>query len=127
MGEESSKWFKIAIEASRRYGGKIMVLPKVPVRSLQDFSIWYTPGVAAVSREISADIDKSFEYTWRWNAIAVLTDGSRVLGLGNVGPEAAMPVMEGKSLLFKYLGGVDAVPLPIRLSRRMTSLMLQRP
>ncbi|GAB6947378.1 NADP-dependent malic enzyme [Vulcanisaeta sp. JCM 16161] len=114
MGEESSKWFKIAIEASRRYGGKIMVLPKVPVRSLQDFSIWYTPGVAAVSREISADIDKSFEYTWRWNAIAVLTDGSRVLGLGNVGPEAAMPVMEGKSLLFKYLGGVDAVPLPIR-------------
>lgn len=85
MGEESSKWFKIAIEASRRYGGKIMVLPKVPVRSLQDFSIWYTPGVAAVSREISADIDKSFEYTWRWNAIAVLTDGSRVLGLGNVG------------------------------------------
>ncbi|WP_054842237.1 NADP-dependent malic enzyme [Vulcanisaeta distributa] len=114
MGEESSKWFKIAIEASRRYGGKIMVLPKVPVRSLQDFSIWYTPGVAAVSKEINANVDKSFEYTWRWNAIAVLTDGSRVLGLGNVGPEAAMPVMEGKSLLFKYLGGVDAVPLPIR-------------
>ncbi len=114
MSEESSKWFKIAIEASRRYGGKIMVLPKVPVRSLQDFSIWYTPGVAAVSKEINANIDKSFEYTWRWNAIAVLTDGSRVLGLGNVGPEAAMPVMEGKSLLFKYLGGVDAVPLPIR-------------
>ncbi len=115
MSEESSKWFKIAIEASRRYGGKIMVLPKVPVRSLQDFSIWYTPGVAAVSKEINANIDKSFEYTWRWNAIAVLTDGSRVLGLGNVGPEAAMPVMEGKSLLFKYLGGVDAVPLPIRV------------
>lgn len=114
MGEESSKWFKIAIEASRRYGGKIMVLPKVPVRSLQDFSIWYTPGVAAVSKEINADVDRSFEYTWRWNAIAVLTDGSRVLGLGNIGPEAAMPVMEGKSLLFKYLGGVDAVPLPIR-------------
>ena len=114
MSEESSKWFKIAIEASRRYGGKIMVLPKVPVRSLQDFSIWYTPGVAAVSKEINADVDRSFEYTWRWNAIAVLTDGSRVLGLGNIGPEAAMPVMEGKSLLFKYLGGVDAVPLPIR-------------
>ena len=114
MGEESNKWFKIAIEASRRYGGKIMVLPKVPVRSLQDFSIWYTPGVAAVSKEINKDIDKSFEYTWRWNAIAVLTDGTRVLGLGNVGPEAAMPVMEGKSLLYKYLGGVDAVPLPVR-------------
>ncbi len=114
MGEESNKWFKIAIEASRRYGGKIMVLPKVPVRSLQDFSIWYTPGVAAVSKEINKDIDKSFEYTWRWNAIAVLTDGTRVLGLGNVGPEAAMPVMEGKSLLYKYLGGVDAIPLPVR-------------
>ena len=114
MSEESEKWFKIAVEASRRYGGKVMVLPKVPVRSLQDFSIWYTPGVAAVSREISRDVDKSFEYTWRWNAIAVLTDGTRVLGLGDVGPEAAMPVMEGKSLLYKYLGGVDAVPLPVR-------------
>ena len=116
MSEESEKWFKIAVEASRRYGGKVMVLPKVPVRSLQDFSIWYTPGVAAVSREISRDVDKSFEYTWRWNAIAVLTDGTRVLGLGDVGPEAAMPVMEGKSLLYKYLGGVDAVPLPVRVS-----------
>jgi len=116
MSEKSEKWFKIAVEASRRYGGKVMVLPKVPVRSLQDFSIWYTPGVAAVSREISRDVDKSFEYTWRWNAIAVLTDGTRVLGLGNVGPEAAMPVMEGKSLLYKYLGGVDAVPLPVRAS-----------
>ena len=116
MSEESEKWFKIAVEASRRYGGKVMVLPKVPVRSLQDFSIWYTPGVAAVSREISRDVDKSFEYTWRWNAIAVLTDGTRVLGLGDVGPEAAIPVMEGKSLLYKYLGGVDAVPLPVRAS-----------
>jgi len=114
MSEETEKWFKIAVEASRRYGGKVMVLPKVPVRSLQDFSIWYTPGVAAVSREINKDVDKSFEYTWRWNAIAVLTDGTRVLGLGNVGPEAAIPVMEGKALLFKYLGGVDAVPLPVR-------------
>ncbi|MFP3484361.1 MAG: NADP-dependent malic enzyme [Vulcanisaeta sp.] len=114
MSEASEKWFKIAIEASRRYGGKIMVLPKVPIRSFQDFSIWYTPGVAAVSKEISKDVDKSFEYTWRWNAIAVLTDGTRVLGLGNVGPEAAIPVMEGKALLFKYLGGVDAVPLPVR-------------
>jgi len=114
MEEESSRWFRIAVEASRRYSGKIMVLPKVPVRSLQDFSIWYTPGVAEVSREISKNLDLSFEYTWRWNAIAVLTDGTRVLGLGNVGPEAAIPVMEGKSLLYKYLGGVDAIPLPVR-------------
>ncbi|WP_069806999.1 NAD(P)-dependent malic enzyme [Vulcanisaeta thermophila] len=114
MSDKSEKWFKAAIEAARRYGGKIMVLPKVPLKSFNEFSIWYTPGVAAVSKEISKDPDLSFEYTWRWNAIAVLTNGTRVLGLGNVGPEAALPVMEGKSLLFKYLGGVDAVPLPVR-------------
>jgi malate dehydrogenase (oxaloacetate-decarboxylating) len=112
--DESSKWFKVSIDASRNYAGKVMITPKVPVRKLSDFSIWYTPGIAGVSMEVSKDPDKSFEYTWRWNAVAVLTDGSRVLGLGNVGPEAALPVMEGKALLFKYLGGVDAVPLPVR-------------
>jgi len=112
--DESNRWYKLSIEASRSYGGKVMVVPKVPVRKLSDFSIWYTPGIAGVSMDVSKDPDKSFEYTWRWNAIAILTDGSRVLGLGNVGPEAALPVMEGKSLLFKYLGGVDAVPLPVR-------------
>ncbi|PVU76254.1 malate dehydrogenase [Acidianus hospitalis] len=88
-------------------------MPKVPIRSLEDFAILYTPGVAAVSKEISKNPDLSFQYTYRWNSIAVVTDGTRVLGLGNIGPEAAMPVMEGKALLFKYLGGVDAIPLPI--------------
>jgi malate dehydrogenase (oxaloacetate-decarboxylating)/malate dehydrogenase (oxaloacetate-decarboxylating)(NADP+) len=104
---------KLAIEVSSRYKGKIQILPKVPIRSLEDFAILYTPGVAAVSKEISKNPDLSFQYTYRWNSIAVVTDGTRVLGLGNIGPEAAMPVMEGKALLFKYLGGVDAIPLPI--------------
>jgi len=103
----------LAIEVSSRYKGKIQILPKVPIRSLEDFAILYTPGVAAVSKEISKNPDLSFQYTYRWNSIAVVTDGTRVLGLGNIGPEAAMPVMEGKALLFKYLGGVDAIPLPI--------------
>ncbi|MUM64529.1 malate dehydrogenase [Acidianus infernus] len=104
---------KLAIEVSSKYKGKIQILPKVPIRSLEDFAVLYTPGVAAVSKEISKNPDLSFQYTYRWNSIAVVTDGTRVLGLGNIGPEAAMPVMEGKALLFKYLGGVDAIPLPI--------------
>jgi malate dehydrogenase (oxaloacetate-decarboxylating) len=88
--------------------------PKVPVRSLDDFSIWYTPGVAAVSKAIQAEPGLSFEYTGRWNTIAVVSDGSRVLGLGNIGPEGALPVMEGKALIYNYLGGVNAIPLPVR-------------
>ncbi|AWR97200.1 malate dehydrogenase [Acidianus sulfidivorans JP7] len=104
---------KEALEVSKKYKGKIQVLPKIPIKSLEDFAVLYTPGVAAVSKEISKNPDLSFEYTYRWNSIAIVTDGTRVLGLGNVGPEAAMPVMEGKALIFKYLGGVDAVPLPV--------------
>jgi len=112
-GEEASKK---AIKYSAFYGGKIATTPKVPVRSLDDFSIWYTPGVAAVSKMIHESVDLSFEYTNRWNTVAIVTDGSRVLGLGKIGPEAALPVMEGKALIYKYLGGVDAFPLPIRAS-----------
>lgn len=103
-----------AIKYSEFYKGKIQVVSKVPVRHLQDFSIWYTPGVAAVSRKIAENTDLSFELTGRWNSVAILTDGSRVLGLGNIGPEGAMPVMEGKSLIFNFLGAVNAVPIPIR-------------
>ena len=102
-----------AVALSEFYQGKVEVVPKVPVRSLRDFSLWYTPGVAEVSRAIQADPDRSFDLTGRWNTIAIVTDGSRVLGLGDIGPRAALPVMEGKALLFKWLGGVDAVPLPI--------------
>lgn len=109
---------ELAIRYSKKFAGKIETVPKVPVRSLDDFSIWYTPGVAAVCREIERDPDLSFSYTGRWNTIAIVTDGSRVLGLGNIGPEAGMPVMEGKALIFKYLGGVDAIPLPIRVNSK---------
>lgn len=104
-------WFKIARELHEYYGGKLEVIPKVPVRGMDDFSIWYTPGVAEPSRSIAKDADLSFELTYRWNLVAVVSDGTRVLGLGNIGPEAALPVMEGKALLFKFLGGVDAIGL----------------
>lgn len=93
------------------YHGKIQVVPKCPVQNFSDFSVWYTPGVAAVCREIQANAMRSFEYTNRGNTIAIVSDGTRVLGLGDIGPEAGMPVMEGKALLFKYLGGIDAIPL----------------
>lgn len=119
MGEEGKKrtdiFYDLALKFSRYYGGKIETIPKVPITKLTDFAIWYTPGVAEPSRAIARDVELSFELTSRWNTIAILTDGTRVLGLGNIGPEASMPVMEGKALLFKYLGGVDAVPLPIRI------------
>ena len=110
--EESSRK---ALLYSKFYGGKVRVAPNVPVRSLDDFSIWYTPGVAAVSKAIEAEPDLSFEYTGRWNTIAVVTDGTRVLGLGNIGPEGALPVMEGKALIYNYLGAVNAVPLPVKV------------
>ncbi len=100
-----------AMRAHPFFKGKIQIAPKVPVRDIQDFSIWYTPGVAAPCRDIAANPAMSWEHTNRANTIAVISDGTRVLGLGDIGPEAAMPVMEGKALLFKYLGGVDAVPI----------------
>ncbi|MGB8781033.1 MAG: NADP-dependent malic enzyme [Candidatus Bathyarchaeia archaeon] len=98
----------------RFYEGKVQIMPKCAVESPNDFAIWYTPGVAAVCREIQADRDKSFELTNRWNYTAIVSDGTRVLGLGDIGPEAGLPVMEGKALLFKYLGGVDAFPICLR-------------
>ncbi len=104
-----------SVELAEFYGGKVETVPKVPVRSLHDFSLWYTPGIAAVSRAIHADPDRAFDLTGRWNTIAIVTDGTRVLGLGDIGPRAALPVMEGKALLFKFLGGVDAIPLPIQV------------
>ncbi len=95
------------------YQGKIEIVPRVPVRKLDDFGIWYTPGVAQPCLEIKADPIKVWSLTNKWNNVAVVTDGTRVLGLGDIGPEAGLPVMEGKGLLFKYLGGVDAVPIPL--------------
>ena len=93
------------------YRGKVQMAAKCPIRDFSDFSIWYTPGVAASCRAIQQQPELVFEHTNRGNLIAIVSDGTRVLGLGDIGPEAGLPVMEGKSLLFKYLGGVDAVPL----------------
>jgi len=93
------------------YRGKIEVIPKCRIRDVNDFAIWYTPGVAAPCKEIQADKEKAYEMTNKWNFVAVVSDGSRVLGLGDIGPEAGLPVMEGKALLYKYLGGVDAFPI----------------
>ena len=93
------------------YRGKVEVVPKCCVRDFDDFAIWYTPGVAKPCRDIEAHPEKVFEHTNKANFVAIITDGPRVLGLGDIGPEAGMPVMEGKALLFKYLGGVDAFPI----------------
>lgn len=93
------------------YRGKIETALKCTVRSFNDFAIWYTPGVAAPCRAIAEDPEKVYEYTNKWNTVAVVSDGTRVLGLGDIGPKAGLPVMEGKALLYKYLGGVDAVPI----------------
>ncbi len=96
------------------YRGKIQSVPKCAIRDLDDFSIWYSPGVAAPCREIAKNPDLVYEYTNKGNTVAVVSDGTRVLGLGNIGPKAGLPVMEGKALIFKYLGGVDAVPLTLK-------------
>jgi malate dehydrogenase (oxaloacetate-decarboxylating) len=93
------------------YRGKMQTVAKCAVRDFNDFAIWYTPGVAAPCRAIKDDPEKVYEYTNKWNTVAVVSDGTRVLGLGDIGPEAGLPVMEGKALLFKYLGGVDAVAI----------------
>jgi malate dehydrogenase (oxaloacetate-decarboxylating) len=94
--------------------GKIEVISRAPVGSKEQLSLAYTPGVAQPCLEISKDKSKSFALTRRWNMVAVVTDGTAVLGLGDIGPEAAMPVMEGKCALFKEFGSVDAFPLCIR-------------
>ena len=106
-----------AKESLRLHGewkGKIEVVSRVPVATKEDLSLAYTPGVAQPCLEIQKDVDKSYEYTRRHNMCLVVTDGSAVLGLGDIGPEAGMPVMEGKCVLFKAFGDVDAFPLCIK-------------
>ena len=104
---------KNALIMHKFYRGKLQVLPKCQIKDYNDFGIWYSPGVAAPCREIHKNKEKVYDYTNKWNFVAVVSDGSRVLGLGNIGAEASLPVMEGKSILFKFLGGVDAFPLSI--------------
>ena len=100
-----------AMELHPFYRGKIETTLKCCVRDFNDFAIWYTPGVAAPCRAIEKDPELVYHHTNKWNTVAVISDGTRVLGLGDIGPKAGMPVMEGKSLLYKYLGGVDGFPL----------------
>ncbi len=93
------------------YRGKVETTLKCRVRDFHDFAIWYTPGVAAPCKAIAANPELVYEHTHKWNTVAVVSDGTRVLGLGDIGPKAGLPVMEGKALLYKYLGGVDAWPI----------------
>ncbi|MBI5305734.1 MAG: NADP-dependent malic enzyme [Chloroflexi bacterium] len=102
-----------AMELHPFYRGKVETMLKCCVRDFNDFAIWYTPGVAAPCRAIQADPELVYQHTNKWNTVAVISDGTRVLGLGDIGPKAGLPVMEGKALLYKYLGGVDGVALMI--------------
>jgi len=102
--KKANKWHEF-------YKGKIELFPKCSINSFDDFAVWYTPGVAEPCKDISNNISKVYDHTNKGNNVAIVSDGSRVLGLGDIGPHAGLPVMEGKSLLFKYLGGVDATPI----------------
>lgn len=105
--------FDDAIEYHKKNKGKIQVRPKAPLKSKKDLALAYTPGVAKVSKQIAQDKKRSWELTNRSNSVAIVCDGTAVLGLGDIGPEAAMPVMEGKSMIFKKMAGIDAYPLCI--------------
>ncbi|QIL46000.1 NADP-dependent malic enzyme [Vagococcus coleopterorum] len=104
---------ELAIEQARKHGGKMEIVSKVAIDTMEDLAIAYTPGVGAVCMEIAEDKEKAYEYTTKKNMVAVVTDGSAVLGLGNIGPEAAIPVMEGKATLFKRFADVDAIPISL--------------
>lgn len=107
--------YQQSVELHRKNKGKLGVVSIVEIKNKTDLSLVYTPGVAQVCREIVKDKNESFELTWRGRSVAIVSDGSAILGLGSIGAEAGMPVMEGKALLFKQFGGVDAVPLCVNL------------
>ena len=115
MGEiDTMDYAKESLKLHYQWRGKLDIVPKMEVKDKQSLSLAYTPGVAQPCLEIQKDPDKSYELTRRHNLCAVITDGSAVLGLGDIGPEAGMPVMEGKCVLFKTFGGVDAFPLCVK-------------
>ncbi len=108
---KANRWNDIAVAWHRHFRGKMETTPRCVVRGMDDFSVWYSPGVAEACMAIADEPDLVDELTNRWNTVAVVSDGSRVLGLGDIGAKAGYPVMEGKALLYKYLGGVDSVPI----------------
>lgn len=103
--------YQDALKLHEKSKGKLEVSLKVPLEKSEDLSLAYTPGVAEPCREIAKNKDEAYKYTWKQNSVAVVSDGTAVLGLGDIGPEAALPVMEGKSILFKQFGNIDAVPI----------------
>ena len=103
-----------ALLMHEKWNGKLETVSKTPVKTREDLAIAYTPGVAEPCKVIAKDKEAAYKYTMKANTVAVVSDGSAVLGLGNIGPYAAMPVMEGKAVLFKEFGGVDAIPLCVR-------------
>src|ERR1035437_6254122 len=105
--------YKEALAVHKKNHGKIKIEAITPVKDKHNLALFYTPGVAEVCREIAKDKNASFDLTWRGNTIAIISDGSAVLGLGNIGPEAALPVMEGKALILKEFAGVNGNPIVI--------------
>ena len=114
MKVKDKDYSKQALLLSSKHGGKLTMAPTLKIKSAADLSILYTPGSAAVAKKIIKDPASSYELTWRWNTIFIITNGTRVLGLGDVGPLASLPVMEGKSLVYKAYSGINAVPIPIK-------------